>query len=329
MIRFVNFKNCTFANKILNSKNNCKMSLTDKIQQIKREKNAVILAHYYTIPDVQDIADCLGDSLTLAQFAQQTSADVIIFAGVYFMAETAKILNPNKKVYIPDVESGCSLSDSCPADDFALFKQQYPDYKVVSYINCSAAVKTFTDIVCTSSNAVKIVNSFPKDEKIIFAPDKNLGVYINHISGRDMILWNGNCHVHNTLKVENIMKLKIKYKDALLIAHPECQQVILQFADFIGSTTQLLNFTKISDRKQFIVATETGILHQMQKQSPEKEFFIASTDTFCNCNDCEYMKLNTLEKIYDCLAYQKNEILLDEKIIEQAKIPILKMLELS
>ena len=305
------------------------MSLTDKIQEVKNEKNAVILAHYYTVPEVQDIADCLGDSLALAQFAQKTDADIIVFAGVYFMAETAKILNPNKKVYIPDLESGCSLADSCKYDDFLLFKQQYPDYKVVSYINCSASVKTLTDIVCTSSNAVKIVNSFPENEKIIFTPDKNLGAYINNISGRNMLLWDGNCHVHNALKAENIIELKIKYKDALLIAHPECQQVILQFADFIGSTTQLLNFTKNSDKKQFIVATETGILHQMKKQSPEKEFFIASTDVFCNCNDCEYMKMNTLDKIYDCLAYGKNEVLLDKETIEKAKNPILKMLEMS
>ena len=305
------------------------MNLTDKIQEIKNEKNAVILAHYYTLPEVQDIADCLGDSLALAQFAQKTDADVIIFAGVYFMAETAKILNPDKKVYIPDLESACSLSDSCPAEAFSLFKQQYIDYKVISYINCSADIKTMSDIVCTSSNALKIVESFHEDEKIIFAPDKNLGAYINNISGRNMLLWDGNCHVHNALKVENIIELKAKYKDALLIAHPECQQIILQFADFIGSTTQLLNFTKNSDKNQFIVATETGILHQMQKQSPDKQFFIASTDVFCNCNDCEYMKLNTLEKIYDCLMFQKNEILLDKETIEKAKHPILKMLELS
>ncbi len=305
------------------------MDLTEKIQQRKKEKNAVILAHYYTVAEVQDIADCLGDSLALAQFAQKTGADVIIFAGVYFMAETAKILNPGKKVFIPDLEAACSLSDSCPANEFEKFKNQYPDYKVISYINCSAAIKTLSDIICTSSNALKIINSFPENEKLIFAPDKNLGAYINHISGRNMLLWDGNCHVHNALKAENIIDLKIKHKDALLIAHPECQQVILQFADFIGSTTQLLNFTKNSDKRQFIVATETGILHQMQKESPDKEFFIASTDTFCNCNDCEYMKLNTLEKIYDCLAFEKNEILLDRKVIEKAKIPVLKMLELS
>jgi len=305
------------------------MDLTDKIQKIKEEKNAVILAHYYTIPEVQDISDCLGDSLALAQFAQKTTADIIIFAGVYFMAETAKILNPNKKVYIPDLESGCSLSDSCPADDFRLFKQQYPDYKVISYINCSAVVKTMSDVICTSSNALKIVESFPRNEKLIFAPDKNLGAYINNISHRNMLLWDGNCHVHNALKAENIIKLKTEHKDALLIAHPECQQIILQFADFIGSTTQLLNFTKTSDKKQFIVATETGILHQMQKQSPDKQFFIASTDVFCNCNDCEYMKLNTLQKIYDCLTFQKNEVLLDDDTIEKAKFSILKMLELS
>jgi quinolinate synthase len=305
------------------------MSLTDKIQEIKRKKNAVILAHYYTLPEVQDIADCLGDSLVLAQYTQQTNADVIVFAGVYFMAETTKILNSNKKVYIPDLESSCSLADSCPAEEFALFKQQYPDYKIVSYINCSAAVKTLSDIICTSSNALKIVQSFHRNEKLLFAPDKNLGAYISHISGRKILLWDGNCHIHNALKVENIMQLKIKYKDALLIAHPECQQVVLQFADFIGSTTQLLDFTKKSDCKKFIVATETGILHQMQKQSPTKEFFIVSKDDFCVCNDCEYMKLNTLEKIYDCLSYEKNEILLGEEIIEKAKKPILKMLELS
>jgi quinolinate synthase len=305
------------------------MNLTAKIQQIKKEKNAVILAHYYTVAEVQDMADCLGDSLALAQFAQKTDADIIVFAGVYFMAETAKILNPNKKVFIPDLDAACSLADSCPADEFEKFKNQYPDYKVISYINCSADIKTLSDIICTSSNALKIVNSFDENEKLIFAPDKNLGAYINHISGRNMLLWDGNCHVHNALKAENIIDLKIKYKDALLIAHPECQQVILQFADFIGSTTQLLNFTKNSDNKQFIVATETGILHQMQKESPDKEFFVASTDAFCNCNDCEYMKLNTLEKIYDCLAFEKNEILLDEEIIEKAKNPILKMLEMS
>jgi len=305
------------------------MNCLIEIEKLKKEKNAVVLAHYYTLNEVQDIADCLGDSLTLAQYAQKTDANVIIFAGVYFMAETAKILNPNKRVFIPDLDSGCSLADSCKYDDFVLFKRQYPDYKVVSYINCSADIKTLTDVVCTSSNAVKIVNSFPKDEKIIFAPDKNLGAYINAITGRNMLLWDGNCHVHNALKAENIIELKVKYKDALLIAHPECQQVILQFTDFIGSTTQLLNFTKNADKKQFIVATETGILHQMQKQSPEKEFFIASADTFCNCNDCEYMKLNTLEKIYDCLAYDKNEVLLNKKIIKKAKNPILKMLELS
>jgi len=305
------------------------MNFLQEIERLKKEQNAVVLAHYYTPDAVQDIADCLGDSLALAQYAQKTEADIIVFAGVYFMAETAKILNPDKKVYIPDLASACSLADSCPAEDFFVFKQQFIDYKVISYINCSADVKTLSDIVCTSSNAVKIVNSFPKNEKLIFAPDKNLGAYINAITGRDMVLWNGNCHVHHALKVENIMNLKAKHKDALLIAHPECQQVILQFADFIGSTTQLLDFTKKSDKKQFIVATETGILHQMQKQSPDKEFFIASKDDFCNCNDCEYMKLNTLEKIYNCLIYNKNEVLLNEQTMEKAKIPILKMLELS
>ena len=305
------------------------MNIVSEIERLKRAENAVVLAHYYTPDAVQDIADCLGDSLALAQYAQKTDADVIVFAGVYFMAETAKILNPNKKVYIPDFQSYCSLADSCEYDDFLLFKSQYPDYKVVSYINCSADMKTLTDIVCTSSNAVKIVNSFPKDEKLIFAPDKNLGAYINAITGRNMVLWDGNCHVHNALKVENIMELKAKYKDALLIAHPECQQVVLQVADFIGSTTQMLDFTKKSTQRQFIVATETGILHQMKKQSPEKEFFIASKDSFCNCNDCEYMKLNTLDKIYDCLAYRKNEVLLEEETMKKAKNSIVKMLEMS
>jgi quinolinate synthase len=305
------------------------MDLVSEIKRIKREKSAVILAHYYTQPEIQDIADYLGDSLALSQFAQKTDAAVIVFAGVHFMAETAKILNPKKKVYIPDLESGCSLAGSCPVDKFRLFKDKYSDYKVISYINCSAGIKALSDIICTSANAIAVVNSFSKHEKLLFVPDKNLGAYINHISGRNMLLWDGNCHVHNALKAENIIELKLKYKDALLIAHPECQQIILQFADFIGSTTQLLHFTKQSVNKQFIVATETGILHQMKKQSPGKEFFIASTDTFCNCNDCEYMKLNTLEKIYDCLACEKNELFLDADTIERAKRPILKMLALS
>jgi quinolinate synthase len=304
------------------------MDVVNQINQLKKERNAVILAHYYTQPEIQDMADCLGDSLALSQYAQKTTADVIIFAGVYFMAETAKILNPTKKVYIPDQESGCSLADSCKMEDFAIFTSQYPDHKVISYINCSADIKTMTDIVCTSSNAVKVVNSFSKEQKLIFAPDKNLGNYINQLTGRNMLLWDGSCHVHNALKAENILKLKIKYPDAKLIAHPECQQIVLQFADFIGSTTQLLDFTRKDNNETYIVATETGILYKMQSESPQKTFIIASTTDFCECNDCSYMKINTLEKIKDCLKYSKNEVILDKEVIEKAKVPILRMLEI-
>ncbi len=305
------------------------MTLKDKILQLKKEKNAVILAHYYNVSEVQEIADYLGDSLALAQYAQNTNAERIVFAGVYFMAETAKILNPEKKVFLPDIDSSCSLADSCKAENFEIFKSLYPDYKVITYINCSAKMKTLSDIVCTSSNAVKIVESFPKEEKIIFAPDRNLGNYINNITGRNMLLWDGACHVHDNLKAENILKLKIKYPDAQLIAHPECKQIILQFADFIGSTTQLLAYSQKSDCNTFIVATETGILHKMKELSPNKQFIIASSTDFCNCNDCQYMKLNTLEKIYNCLAFDTNEIFLDENIIKDAKTSILRMLELS
>ncbi|MDR1792990.1 MAG: quinolinate synthase NadA [Bacteroidales bacterium] len=305
------------------------MNIIEDINRLRKEKNAVILAHYYTNPEIQDIADFLGDSLALSQYAQQTRAKMIVFAGVYFMAETAKILNSEKTVLIPDPASGCSLADSCKAEDFVRFKQQYSDYKVVTYINCSAAIKTMSDIVCTSSNAVKIVESFPKNEKIIFAPDKNLGNYINNLTARNMLLWDGSCHVHDALKAETVIKLKAQNPEAKLIAHPECQQVILQFADFIGSTTHLLNYTQKSEAKTFIVATETGILHQMQALSPHKKFIIAESEDFCECNDCKYMKLNTLEKIKDCLLYGKNEVNLDPDTIEKAKKPIIKMLELS
>lgn len=305
------------------------MNIKEEILKLKQEKNAVILAHYYTTSNVQSIADCLGDSLALARYAQKTNADSIVFAGVYFMAETAKILNPEKHVFIPDIRSFCSLADSCPIDKFMQFKSLYPDYKVITYINCSVAMKTVSDIVCTSSNAVKVVESFPKEQKLIFAPDKNLGNYINNLTGRNMLLWDGACHVHNALKAENIIRLKAKYPSAKLIAHPECQQIVLQFADFIGSTTQLLDYTQKSDNKTFIVATETGILHKMQTLSPDKEFIIASATEFCNCNDCEYMKLNSLEKIYNCLKEGNNEVFLDENTMEKAKLPILRMLEIS
>jgi quinolinate synthase len=310
-------------------KNRLSDSLITKIQALKSAKNAVILAHYYQISEIQDIADFVGDSLALAQNALRTKADIIVFAGVHFMAETAKILNPDRKVLIPDLAAGCSLADSCPPDEFRKFKSRYPGYKVISYINCSAQIKTMSDVICTSSNAVKIVESFSKDEKIIFAPDKNLGGYINALTGRNMVLWNGSCEVHDVIKTEEVIKLKAAHPDAKLIAHPECKAVILELADYIGSTTGLLNYTVKSNSKKFIVATETGILHQMRKISPDKEFYIVPTDEKCSCNDCPYMKMNTLEKIYACLQNEQPELLLSTSVIEKAKKPILRMLELS
>lgn len=303
--------------------------LIAEINRLRKKKDAIILAHYYQVPEIQDIADYVGDSLGLAQNAEQTNAKIIVFAGVHFMAETAKILNPKTKVLLPDLEAGCSLADSCPPDKFGKFKEKYPDHKVISYINCTAAIKTMTDIICTSGNAVQIVNSLPKEEKIIFAPDKNLGGYINSISGRNMVLWNGTCEVHDILSTEAIIKLKIKNPDAKLIAHPECKAQVLELADFIGSTTAMLNFTKSDSGKRYIVATESGILHQMQKDSPEKEFIIVPTDETCSCNDCPYMKLNTLEKLYLCLKNETPEIILPEDVITEAKVPILRMLDIS
>jgi quinolinate synthase len=304
-------------------------SLVDQILRLKREKNAVILAHYYQVPEIQDIADFVGDSLGLSQKALQTKADIIVFAGVHFMAETAKILNPSKTVLIPDFKAGCSLADSCPPEKFRTFKLRYPDHVVISYINCSAAIKTMSDVICTSSNAVRIVESFPKNQKIIFAPDKNLGGYINSITGRNMVLWDGSCEVHDIIKAESVIKLKSEHPEAKLIAHPECKAVILELADYVGSTTELLNYTVKSDFHTFIVATESGILHQMRKSSPEKEFLIVPADETCSCNDCPYMKMNTLEKIYACLNNEKPELKLSKSVIEKAKKPILRMLELS
>ena len=303
--------------------------IVSDIFKLKKEKNAVILAHYYQVPEIQDIADFVGDSLGLSQNALQTTADIIVFAGVHFMAETAKILNPSKKVLIPDLKAGCSLADSCPPDKFREFIEKYPDHVVISYINCSAQVKTMSDVICTSGNAVKIVQSFPKDQKIIFAPDKNLGGYINALTGRNMVLWNGTCEVHDIIKTEEVIKLKSGNPDAKLIAHPECKGAILELADYVGSTTGLLNYTIKSDAKKFIVATETGILHQMKKSSPDKTFLIVPTDTTCSCNDCPYMKMNTLEKVYDCLKNEQPEIKLSKIVIEKAKKPILRMLQLS
>ncbi|MEI6174498.1 MAG: quinolinate synthase NadA [Bacteroidota bacterium] len=304
-------------------------SLADKIKLLKIEKNAVILAHYYQIPEIQDLADFVGDSLGLSQNALDTKAEIIVFSGVHFMAETAKILNPSKKVLIPDLNAGCSLADSCPPDKFRAFKQNYPNHIVISYINCSALIKTMSDVICTSSNAIKIVQSFHKDQKIIFAPDKNLGGYINALTGRNMVLWDGSCEVHELIKSEAVIKLKSDNPDAKIIAHPECKAVILQIADFIGSTTALLNYTVKSDEKKFIVATETGILHQMKKASPDKEFLIVPSDETCACNDCSYMKMNTLEKLYLCLKNEQPELNLSENVIQKAKKPILRMLELS
>jgi quinolinate synthase len=304
-------------------------NLATMITELKEEKNAVLLAHYYQVPEIQDVADYIGDSLGLAQKAAETKADLIVFAGVHFMAETAKILNPETKVVLPDLNAGCSLADSCPPADFKKFKARYPDHIVISYINCSAAIKTMSDVICTSGNAVQIVETFPKDQKIIFAPDKNLGGYINRITGRNMILWDGTCEVHDILSTEAIIQLKINNPDAQLIAHPECQAPVLELADFIGSTTAMLKYTKKNSSKKFIVATETGILHQMQKDSPDKEFLIVPSDSTCSCNDCPYMKMNTMQKLYDCLRNETPEIILDEEVIRKAAKPIDAMLSIS
>jgi quinolinate synthase len=305
------------------------LDLFSEIEKLKKEKNAIILAHYYQDADIQDIADFIGDSLALSQQAAKTDADIILFAGVHFMAETAKILCPQKKVLLPDLNAGCSLADSCPADKFAEFKAQHPDHLVISYINCSADIKALTDIICTSSNAEQIVESLPKDQKIIFAPDKNLGAYIKKKTGRDMVLWDGSCMVHELFSLEKIIKLKNQYPNAKMIAHPECQASLLDFADFIGSTSALLAYAKKSDAKEFIVATEAGILHQMNKSNPEKLFLPAPPTNSCACNDCPHMKLNTLEKLYNCLKYEQPEITLPADLIEKAKKPIIRMLELS
>jgi quinolinate synthase len=305
------------------------MNLRDEILRLKKQKNAVILAHFYQIAEIQDLADYVEDSLGLSQKAAHTDAEIIVFAGVHFMAETAKILNPRKKVLLPDLNAGCSLADSCKYDDFKKFIQKYPNHKVVSYINCSAEVKTLSDVICTSGNAVKIVNSFAKDQPLIFAPDKNLGDYINKLTGRKMVLWDGSCKVHDQLNEEQIVVLKSENMDAKLIAHPECKSSILELADFVGSTAAMLQFISQDTGKKYIVATESGILHQMKKMAPEKQFIIVASDKTCNCNDCEYMKLNTVSKLYQCLKDESPEIILSPEVIEKARIPILKMLEIS
>lgn len=305
------------------------LDLFAEIERLKKEKNAILLAHYYQEPDIQDVADYIGDSLGLAQQAEKTNADMIVFAGVHFMAETAKILNPTKKVVIPDLKAGCSLSDSCPPPLFKKFKDEHPDHVVVSYINCSAGIKALSDVICTSSNAKVIVESFPKEQKIIFAPDKNLGAYINKVTGRNMLLWNGACMVHEIFSLEKITRLKVRHPSAKVIAHPECEEPVLRIADFIGSTTGLLKYTQKDDTKEFIVVTETGIIHQMQKANPTKTFIPAPPENNCACNDCPHMKRNTLEKLYLCMEYEVPEIIMDEELRLAAKKPIERMLEIS
>jgi quinolinate synthase len=305
------------------------IDLFEEINRLKKEKNAIILAHYYQDADIQDIADYIGDSLGLSQQAAATNADMIVFAGVHFMAETAKIISPNKKVVLPDLKAGCSLADSCTADRFAAFKLLHPDHIVISYINCSAEIKAMTDIVCTSSNAVQIVESLPKDQKIIFAPDKNLGRWVISKTGRDMVLWDGACMVHEIFSREKIIRLQTRYPSSLVIAHPECEDSVLELADFIGSTTALLKYAQNSSAQSFIVATESGILHQMAKLAPDKTFIPAPPNNQCACNECPHMKLNTLEKVYLCLKNESPEILLDESIRKPAEKSILRMLEIS
>ena len=306
------------------------MNLVNEIARLKKEKNAVLLAHYYQKPEIQEIADFIGDSLELSRQAAKTDAAVIVFCGVHFMAETAKILSPQKKVLMPDLNAGCSLADSCPVEPFKEFIKKYPDHLVISYINTSVGIKALTDIVCTSSNAAHIVNSLPEDQKIIFAPDKNLGNYINSITGRQMIVWNGACHVHERFSVEKIVELKKAHPEAKLIAHPECEKPVLIMADFIGSTANLLKFTVNDLSKEYIVATESGILHQMKKKNPGKVFIPAPpNDSTCACNDCSFMKLHTLKKVYLCLKHEKPEIILEEQLRKRAEKPIIRMLELS
>ncbi len=305
------------------------LDLVDEIKRLKKEKNAVILAHYYQESEIQDIADYIGDSLGLSQQAAKTDADVIVFAGVHFMAETAKILSPSKKVLLPDLKAGCSLSDSCPPHLFAKFKEKYPDHLVITYVNCTAELKALSDIVCTSSNAVQIVESLPLDQKIIFGPDRNLGAYVQKKTGRDLVLWNGACMVHEIFSQERIEQLRKEHPEAKFIAHPECEDHILAQADYIGSTSGMLKYTIENAANSFIVATESGILHQMQKASPSKTFIPAPPNNLCACNDCPHMKLNTLEKLYNCLLFEQPEINLPADIIQRAQKPIERMLDIS
>ena len=306
------------------------IDLKAAINELKKEKNAVILGHYYQKGEIQDIADYIGDSLALAQIAAKTDADILVMCGVHFMGETAKVLCPDKKVLVPDLNAGCSLADSCPADKFAEFVKAHPGYTVISYVNTTAAVKAVTDVVVTSTNAKQIVESFPKDEKIIFGPDRNLGNYINSITGREMLLWDGACHVHEQFSVEKIVELKAQYPDAVVLAHPECKSVVLKLADMVGSTAALLKYAVNSDKQRFIVATEAGILHEMQKKCPQKTFIPAPpNDSTCGCNECSFMRLNTLEKLYECLKNESPEITVDPEVAKKAVKPIQRMLEIS
>jgi quinolinate synthase len=305
------------------------LDLFSEINRLKKEKKAVVLAHYYQEADIQDVADFIGDSLGLAQEAARTHADIIVFAGVHFMAETAKILNPNKKVLLPDLKAGCSLADSAPTELFRAFREKHPEHLVISYINCTAEIKALSDIICTSSNAQKIIESLPVAQPIIFAPDKNLGAYLNKKTGRNMLLWDGACIVHEIFSVKKISELRIRNPKAKFIAHPECEEPVLRMADFIGSTTALLKYTQTDTAQEFIVGTESGILHQMKIASPEKTFIPAPPDNNCACNDCPYMKLNTLEKLYLCMAYEMPEILMSPELLEKGRKPIERMLEIS
>lgn len=305
------------------------MDIKEKILELKQKKDVIILGHYYQIPEIQDISDYVGDSLALAQKATETDKSIILFCGVHFMGETAKILNPKKKVIIPDLNAGCSLADSCPYEEFKEFKAKYPDHIVISYVNCSAKIKTLSDIICTSGNALQIVNSLPKDQKIIFAPDRNLGGYINRMTGRNMILYHGSCEVHDLLTAEYTLKMKQQYSDYLMIAHPECNDSVLQIADYVGSTQGMIKYVKQSEHKKFLVATESGILHKLKADNPNKEFVVVTEKESCACNDCRHMKLNTMEKVLDSLKEEKYEINLDEETIINARKPIEKMLYLS
>jgi len=307
------------------------MTLIEKIERLKKDKNAIILAHYYQTPEIQEIADYVGDSLGLSQKAAETNADIIVFAGVHFMAETAKILSPEKVVVLPDLNAGCSLADSCPPDAFKKLKEKHPDHTVVTYVNCSAEIKAMTDIVCTSSNALKIIESIPKDQPIIFAPDRNLGKYIMKQTGRDMLLWDGSCIVHEAFSIDKLLQLHKKYPDAIIIAHPESEEHILKTARYIGSTAGMINYVKMHPKAQFIVATEIGILHKMQQEVPNATLIPAPAeeDNTCACSECAFMKVNTLQKLYDCLRNESPQIEVPFDTREKALVPIARMLELS